>query len=44
MNHAITLGDLMPVVYGLLALGGLAALVALIFFFIWLMNPFRSGH
>ncbi len=41
MNHAITIGDL---VWPALMIGGFAALVFLIFFLIWLFNPFRTGH
>ena len=41
MDQAITVGGLLMFV-GIV--GGLFAVVALIFFVIWLFNPFRTGH
>jgi len=41
MKHAITVGEvLVPV----LIIGGMLGAGGLIMFFIWLFNPFRSGH
>ncbi len=41
MNHALTVGEvLVPII----TIGGIFALAAIIFFVIWLFNPFRSGH
>ncbi len=41
MQHAITIGD---VLLALLGVGGLVAIVAALFFVVWLFNPFRTGH
>ena len=44
MDHAITVGDIMPFVWAGLAILGLFGLGALLLFLISLFNPFRSGH
>lgn len=41
MDHAITLGNVLWVIVGIGAVGGF---LGAIFFIIWLMNPFRTGH
>lgn len=41
MDHAITVGEVLAII-GIMA--GVIAIPAVIFFVIWLFNPFRSGH
>lgn len=41
MNHAVTVGDVLGVI---MVGGGFLALLAILVWVVWLMNPFRSGH
>ena len=41
MDKALTIGD---VAIAILAIGGIIGVLALIFFVLSLINPFRSGH